>query len=232
MLHTQLGRFTTRDPLGYVDGMSVYAAYHLLHGESDSFGLKCGECDPGEYRILSHKTDKSLPGSKPGAAERAMADLRYLIETADRLHTTPGIEAGRAARFAKWWKQGVPRNFREYMPDALFKNPVSNPPMTPWDKLKGQVVPTVKRYLNRRYENHYNLWVVTTYQVCVCCCKDSDKGEWTKFQHKQKIVTRGPNISTHYSDKGRITPNPQDIKDTQQTIEAEIAKEARGEKCE
>jgi RHS repeat-associated protein len=40
MLHTQLGRFTQRDPLGYVDGMSVYEYIESSpHISTDSFGL-------------------------------------------------------------------------------------------------------------------------------------------------------------------------------------------------
>ena len=38
-LHPGLGRFMQRDPLGYVDGMSVYAYYAGMHGEVDPMGL-------------------------------------------------------------------------------------------------------------------------------------------------------------------------------------------------
>jgi RHS repeat-associated protein len=37
-VHAQLGRFVSRDPSGYVDGMSLYAAYFLLNG-TDPMGL-------------------------------------------------------------------------------------------------------------------------------------------------------------------------------------------------
>jgi RHS repeat-associated protein len=40
MLNPTLGRFNQRDPLGYVDGMSVYAGYHLMYGGLDPFGTK------------------------------------------------------------------------------------------------------------------------------------------------------------------------------------------------
>ncbi|MEX2670938.1 MAG: RHS repeat-associated core domain-containing protein [Phycisphaeraceae bacterium] len=39
MLHPVLGRFIQRDPLDYVDGMSVYAAYHVMGGQLDPWGL-------------------------------------------------------------------------------------------------------------------------------------------------------------------------------------------------
>ena len=35
----QLGRFLQRDPLGYVDGMNVYAGYHILSGHLDPTGM-------------------------------------------------------------------------------------------------------------------------------------------------------------------------------------------------
>lgn len=41
-LHPRLGRFMQRDPLGYLDGMSLYGAYHLLHGGVDPTGMTRG----------------------------------------------------------------------------------------------------------------------------------------------------------------------------------------------
>jgi len=40
-LHPRIGRFLQRDPLGYVDGMSTYAAYHVMYGGVDPLGLNC-----------------------------------------------------------------------------------------------------------------------------------------------------------------------------------------------
>jgi RHS repeat-associated protein len=40
MLHPRLARFTQRDPLGYVDGMSVYAYYAGILANNDPIGLK------------------------------------------------------------------------------------------------------------------------------------------------------------------------------------------------
>lgn len=39
MLHSIVGRFLQRDPLQYVDGASLYAGYHLMHGSVDPSGL-------------------------------------------------------------------------------------------------------------------------------------------------------------------------------------------------
>jgi len=39
MLHPVIGRFMQRDPLGYVDGMSVYAYYAGMNGGVDPYGL-------------------------------------------------------------------------------------------------------------------------------------------------------------------------------------------------
>ena len=39
VLHSQLGRFIQRDPLGYVDGASLYTYYAILRGGVDPYGL-------------------------------------------------------------------------------------------------------------------------------------------------------------------------------------------------
>lgn len=39
MLNSELGRFLQRDPLGYVDGGSLYVAYHVFGGGVDPMGL-------------------------------------------------------------------------------------------------------------------------------------------------------------------------------------------------
>jgi hypothetical protein len=58
MRHPTLGRFIQRDPLGYVDGMSVYALYAVLRSALDPSGSAC------EYRNV----DGSIEG------------FRYVIE--------------------------------------------------------------------------------------------------------------------------------------------------------
>lgn len=39
MLNPRTGRFMQRDPAGYVDGMSQYAAFHVMHGGVDPSGM-------------------------------------------------------------------------------------------------------------------------------------------------------------------------------------------------
>jgi RHS repeat-associated protein len=46
MLHPVIGRFMQRDPLGYVDGMSLYAAYHVLQGAVDPEGTSIAPGNP------------------------------------------------------------------------------------------------------------------------------------------------------------------------------------------
>lgn len=48
--HTQFGRFTQRDPLGYPDGMNAYAGYHVMWG-----GL-----DPMETTDIHTRTKKTV----------------------------------------------------------------------------------------------------------------------------------------------------------------------------
>ncbi|MEX2670936.1 MAG: RHS repeat-associated core domain-containing protein [Phycisphaeraceae bacterium] len=52
MLHVGLGRFTQRDPIGYLDGTNVYAAYHVMYGDLDPSGLFCSH--PSWKCIHSH----------------------------------------------------------------------------------------------------------------------------------------------------------------------------------
>ena len=40
MLSPSLGRFMQRDPIGYPDGLNAYAAYHVMWGAVDPFGLE------------------------------------------------------------------------------------------------------------------------------------------------------------------------------------------------
>jgi RHS repeat-associated protein len=56
MLHPRLGRFTQRDPLGYVDGMSAYAYYAGMHDGFDPSGQYIFE-----YRPRKVRGPKNLP---------------------------------------------------------------------------------------------------------------------------------------------------------------------------
>ena len=52
--HAELGRFVSRDPIGYVDGYNLYAAYFVPHGK-DPYGLTVSVC----YRVPCSSQDKS-----------------------------------------------------------------------------------------------------------------------------------------------------------------------------
>jgi hypothetical protein len=47
-----------RDPLGYVDGMSHYAGYHIMHGGIDPFGLNANARSPGKWYWVPSKGHK------------------------------------------------------------------------------------------------------------------------------------------------------------------------------
>ncbi|MEM6258477.1 MAG: RHS repeat-associated core domain-containing protein [Planctomycetota bacterium] len=51
MLHLALGRFLQRDPLGYPDGMNMYAAYHVMWGGMDPEGMEAKRCRRDAFRI-------------------------------------------------------------------------------------------------------------------------------------------------------------------------------------
>ena len=59
--HSSLGRFTSRDPLGFVDGMSLYHGY-FVPGDTDPSGMdiRCGIKKPGKEQIWKDPT-KPLP---------------------------------------------------------------------------------------------------------------------------------------------------------------------------
>ena len=53
--HAELGRFVSRDPIGYVDGMNLYRAYFLPSGV-DPTGLSYETCAQTSQRCTSSKT--------------------------------------------------------------------------------------------------------------------------------------------------------------------------------
>ncbi|MEM1026511.1 MAG: LamG-like jellyroll fold domain-containing protein [Planctomycetota bacterium] len=55
--HADLGRFISRDPAGYPDGMSRYAGYHVMGGLVDPSGL---DATPGDDVMLSSDSDLEL----------------------------------------------------------------------------------------------------------------------------------------------------------------------------
>ena len=61
--HAQLGRFISRDPLGFVDGMSLYRAY-FVPGGLDPSGLDCIGCK-GNVITGGEYVPKSAPANVP-----------------------------------------------------------------------------------------------------------------------------------------------------------------------
>lgn len=64
MLHPKLGRFMQRDSLGYVDGMSMYAGYHIHNGAVDPLGL---------WKIDRHGSAKATAESEKDDTVRKLA---------------------------------------------------------------------------------------------------------------------------------------------------------------
>ncbi len=52
MRDPKLGRFMQRDPLGYVDGIGLYATYHLMHGGVDPSGATVSYLTPERAKKL------------------------------------------------------------------------------------------------------------------------------------------------------------------------------------
>lgn len=130
MLHPLLGRFTQRDPLGYVDGMSLYAGYHLM-----SWGL-----DPsGMYSTAEwiDVMDAFLSGAGYGArnwASKMWGVVVGLGETAALVTSTAEAEframydddwiEARDAHRAQWVEMGrnlkrMPRDYYERITHAV-----------------------------------------------------------------------------------------------------------------
>ena len=72
--HPQLGQFLSRDPLGYVDGMSQYRAY-FVPGAVDPLGLvcrgKCGTDNGGNYQYI---------GGRGSFVNLSFADVKVIKE--------------------------------------------------------------------------------------------------------------------------------------------------------
>lgn len=84
MLDPLAGRFLQRDPLGYPDGMNAYAAYHVLFGGVDSYGLQQGDLE--EVNAVPVPDDVVLPSA---------GDLRFLIDTMVVNEVTRMVSGGR-----------------------------------------------------------------------------------------------------------------------------------------
>ena len=91
MLHPTLGRFVQRDPLGYVDGMSVYAYYAGIRGLRDPFGTQSGygynDGVPDNYGYDDYHNDLEADACKPEDCCPVLAEKaqKWVTEGAIRL---------------------------------------------------------------------------------------------------------------------------------------------------
>jgi hypothetical protein len=69
-----LGRFVSRDPLGYVDGMGLYGAYYVPN-----------HLDPGGHYKTGDDEDDEKCDAKTGRREECAPPLRACIERADAI---------------------------------------------------------------------------------------------------------------------------------------------------
>ena len=61
----ELGRFISRDPLAFVDGMNLYAGYFAMWGDIDPFGLEINYCGTKKYRDYVKKQVEELKEIHP-----------------------------------------------------------------------------------------------------------------------------------------------------------------------
>ncbi len=80
-LYPRMGRFMQRDPLGYVDGMNMYASYYALGSQLDPYGLDTdprgadGGCCGLDITDHMRQVDKVLKGEWDRLKEPARARL-------------------------------------------------------------------------------------------------------------------------------------------------------------
>ena len=94
-----LGRFISRDQLGYVDGMSLYRGYFAING-MDPKGLKCTVC---QWHLHESGDVAKADAEVKGAPYRLGAASWFKrIERA-----FPGVKLGRKLATMKWGPYGV-----------------------------------------------------------------------------------------------------------------------------
>jgi RHS repeat-associated protein len=87
---TTLGRFISRDPIGYVDGMNLYAAY-FVPGGSDPLGLECPTAGSGPAAPAGGPVGPIGPNGQPKGMPNG--DWKWVPSTGD---------AGPKDRGGKW----------------------------------------------------------------------------------------------------------------------------------
>jgi uncharacterized protein RhaS with RHS repeats len=241
MLHTTLGRFTSRDPLGYVDGMSVYEYVRSMPLIGiDPLGQACGECTPGDYSLVSRSVTPSLPSQKPGAIGKTMSQINSIVELGERLNTNPFSSAknftGELQSLAndsltKWAKDKARDKAKNFVGNKLG---ISDLPMTPYGALKDHIAPVLRNYFEARIDSHYNAWVYQHYQLCEPCGQGSgdDCGEWGSVKGKKARISddylgTAKTYSKNGGPAGFMNPSSDDVERTyKDKIQPEIEEEA------
>ena len=86
----ELGRFISKDPIGFVDGMNLYAGYFTFWGGVDPFGLELGFNNP----VPGREYDRSNNGSNQSDRDAGQA---IATVTADEIAGyIPGLKQARA----------------------------------------------------------------------------------------------------------------------------------------
>ena len=105
--HAQLGRFVTRDPIGYVDGFSLYLAYFAPKGV-DPYGLKC-DCKPTKKECddILNMLDNAWLEILNEVTNGEDISLREAVEKAKVLATAAGHRSKELEKMPCWFQEVV-----------------------------------------------------------------------------------------------------------------------------
>lgn len=96
VLHARLGRFMQRDPLGYVDGLNAYAAYHLLEQQLDPTGTAKIDREWPSWIPRDLKEIKKRLRCAKGKEKAALVRAKKVLEERARIKgNKPGRFRGR-----------------------------------------------------------------------------------------------------------------------------------------